>query len=182
MGKLVLWISKVKGVPIEVTPQTQIGLREDGVLLWGRNIPSPGPPPPPSAGKWASQIAISAPMNERNTGGLWLAPGWSLNIPKGSTHYYLVNPKWDGWRGNGIDIGLTTAGQTDTWLLNMCVYRVNKNGDELGSTPITGSGDYGAWVDLTQAEYDQGIMFLVEVIEKGSNSGTFDKIYWKFNY
>ncbi len=179
MGQLVVWIDQVKKLDIPVTSTTRIGVREDGVLLWGRNVPAPGPPPSP-AGKWAKQIVSAALMNERNSSGLYCAPSQSLFIEKGSNHYYLIDPKGFGvpFTWGIFRVGLTVSDQTNPCSIQIMLYRVTRNGDELSSTPITGSGDYSQAIrGITQAEWESNL-WLLEVKEMGVGSGSFNMIYW----
>ncbi len=180
MTKLVLWLNLQKVFQRDINSADRIGLREDGALLWGRNIPDI--PPPPPIGKWIEQVASADKMNNWDTMYSWY--GLDKGIAQGSTHYFLIDPKGFGIAKGGwtaIRVGIRNSYQTGLMEISPVLYKLTTNCDELASYQVPGSVDFLlSGICFADAEYNSGVKYLLEIKEKGLGSGQVT-VYWNWD-
>ena len=143
--------------------------------------PTPPPTPPPSpGGKWTQQVASARPINVSDG---YLYKLFKQTIDQGKTYYYLIDP--NGFNTGYISavIGIGVVDPTQSQYINIyypMVYRLDRNNNELARYAMTGSGDFGINIKYyTQEDYDNGVKFLIEIIEKGMGSGSVD-LSWRW--
>jgi hypothetical protein len=133
-------------------------------------------------GKWADQVNRAVPVNRWDEkSGMFMWDGGS--ILQSGTYYFLIDPKGTGreYSQSFIQIGCrdTEQGQTMN-IAYPTVYKVDADGNELATYGGFGQGDYGVLVQgFTKDDYDKGIIFLLEIVEKGMGSGSLSSIYWR---
>ena len=134
-------------------------------------------------GRWAAQIASAKHLNVQISEGAYGVEHFS--IAKGGTYYFLIDPKGFNvpWSDTAISrpvIWIVAACEVQTipWDFHPYIHLVNRNGDELLSGELAGTGDRSAGVSYTKADYDAGNMYLLEFKELGLAGGTLNKIYW----
>jgi hypothetical protein len=140
-----------------------------------------------TGGKWSTQAAGARKLDKStyfDKEMSYIIDG--VQILANHTYYFLIDPK-----GFGIDrptipagyqawlrIVITTPDQT-TLGFDRRIYKLDINCDEIANYEVPGSGDYGADIQYTEAEYNSGVKFLLELIEHLGTSGTV-KVYWKW--
>ena len=138
-----------------------------------------------SSGKknWSAEIASATPINGRDEKSICFFI-YEVPILKGGIYYFLADPKGVGspYYSNVMSFSIRDTDQGTT--MNIAnppptLYKVDTNGDQLAKYDGYGSGDFGVRaLDFTQAEYDKGVRFLLEIIEKGKGPGKASSISW----
>jgi len=129
-------------------------------------------------GKWTNQVNSAKPINSFDG---YLYKLSKVAIATGSTNYFLIDPLAfnTGFVSPAFSIGIRDPAQSQH--INIYyphVYRLDRNNNELASYTMTGSGDFSKTIkDYTQQDYDNGVKFLIEIIEKGLGSESIE-IYW----
>lgn len=197
------WVCTQSGGPI-VNPCTYLygewGACSQTTKTQSRTLVSESPagcvenPPPlyvqsciPPGGRWSSQIASATKLDTLASDGAYEVG--NFQIAQGGTYYFLIDPKgfgiaWPyGTRNAVIQLVATCAIQTLQWNIQTALYMVDRSGNQIGvAGTLGGSSDRSAMIrGYSAADYAAGNMYLLEIKELGSSSGTFNKIYWVFN-
>lgn len=133
-------------------------------------------------GKWEDQIAGAMPITNYDAQKLMYII-YNIPITQGGTYYFLADPKGVGAIHNAdyLRFGITDTDQGQTMnIAYPAVYKVDLNGNELAKYTGSGWGDFGILAQgFTKDDYDKGVRFLLEIIEKGAGSGMASNIYWR---
>lgn len=137
-----------------------------------------------SVGKWSQPVAGATPINTYSARGYYIVENVTIN--KNGTYYFLIDPKGFNipYVTSLVYIDIRDIYQSE--YINIyypILYKLDANNNELAKYIIPGSGDFSKIImGYTQTDYNQGVKYLLEIIEKGKGSQSGGvSILWKFN-
>jgi hypothetical protein len=132
-------------------------------------------------GKWSDQIAKATPITAYDEKTMVYII-YNTPIEKSGTYYFLANPKGVGAVHTQDLLRFLVIDTKQGEFMNIAlptVYKVDTGGNELAKFFLCCTGDFDGWVTgFTKDDYDKGVRFLLEIIEKGQGSGTAKEIKW----